>query len=112
MSATFEHIEIKQLNEKSCPWKKHGENEIDVLSYEVYGFNPGQNLDIKTNLALAIPDDKMCIIMPTKPLLLLHTPIFEGGKLTFRVHNSSVGKYGTHIVSPGETICRLRVVSK
>lgn len=91
---------------------KHSKSEIDVIATETYGFNPGQNIDIKTNLKIEIPTGKQLVVTAMKPLLLIGSPFFQGGKLTLRMHNSLVGKNGVHIVSPGELICRLTLVSK
>lgn len=91
---------------------KHSKSEIDIIATETYGFNPGQNIDIKTNLKIEIPKDKRLVVTTIKPLLLIGSPFFQGGKLTLRMHNSLIGKNGAHIISPGELICRLTVVSK
>lgn len=99
-------------DDDSCTIRKHNTNEIDIVSKETYGFNPGQNIDIQTNLKISVPDDKMVIVTTEKPLLLIGSPIFEGGKLTLRLHNSRIGKYGAHILSPGDNVCRLIVAKK
>lgn len=99
-------------DDTSCEIKKRNAREIDIVSTETYGFNPGQNMDIHTNLKINVPDDKIVILTTDKPLLLIGSPIFEGGKLTLRLHNSRIGKYGAHILSPGENVCRLTIASK
>jgi hypothetical protein len=91
---------------------KHSKSEIDVIATETYGFNPGQNIDIKTNLKIDIPSGKELVVTTMRPLMLIGSPFFNGGKLTLRMHNSMTGKSGAYIISPGELICRLTVVSK
>jgi hypothetical protein len=92
--------------------RKHSESEIDIIATETYGFNPGQNIDIKTDLKIEMPKDKQLVVTTIKPLLLIGSPFFQNGKLTLKMHNSMVGKNGAYIVSPGELLCRLTVVSK
>ena len=106
----MEDVKITSVGESSKV-HKHSKSEIDVISSETYGFNPGENIDIKTNLKINIPSGKKLVVTPMKPLLLIGSPFFEGGKLTLRMHNSLTGKSGVYIVSPGELICRLTVVS-
>lgn len=115
MEDTFvlEDVTIKSENdERKSKLHKHSKTEIDVIASETYGFNPGQNLDIKTNLRVSVPDGKRLVVSTMRPLLLMGNPFFEGGKLTLRVHNSLTGKNGAYIISPGEIICRLTIISK
>ena len=102
---------IKKNIESSIVCERN-DSEIDILASCTYGFNPGQNIDVKTNLKIDLPEKKIMVIETEKPLLLMGSPFFKGGKLTIRLHNSLVGKYGAHIISPGERICRLTLMSK
>lgn len=109
----LEDISIKSTESENAS-KVHmcSKSEIDIIATETYGFNPGQNIDIKTNLKINVPNSKKMVITTSKPLLLMGSPFFNGGKLTLRIHNSLTGKNGAYIISPGELICRLTVVSK
>lgn len=105
-------IKSKESDENTSRVHRHSKSEIDVIATETYGFNPGQNIDIKTNLTIDVPDDKELVVSTMKPLLLIGSPFFKGGRLTLRMHNSMIGRNGVYIVSPGELICRLTLVSK
>lgn len=107
----MESFEIYELDETSSKIKQCGPKEFKIISKDVYGFNPGQNVDIKTNIMINIPKGKAVVITPARPLLLIGSPFFNGGKLTMRLHNSQTGKYGTYIVGRNEELCKLTVVS-
>lgn len=113
METVMNDVLIKSAeSENTSKVHRHSKSEIDIIATETYGFNPGQNIDIKTNLKIDIPNGKKLVVTTMKPLLLIGSPFFSGGKLTLRMHNSLIGKNGVYIVSPGELICRLTVVSK
>lgn len=93
-------------------FKKINKTEMSILSTETYGFNPGQNLDIKTHLDMTLPEGTEFVITPMRPLLLIGEPFYKGGKLTLRFHNSMIGKSGACIISKGDVVCKLTLVSK
>ena len=88
------------------------DNTIEIFANETYGFNSGQNIDIKTGLNFKFPKNTHCIIKPEKPLLMMGQPFYDGGALTLRFHNSYVGKNGAYIISKGEPLCKLIAVKQ
>lgn len=103
-------IVLKNENESSS-LRQNG-SKISVLSSKVYGFNPGETMDIKTGIEVDIPKGKAIVICPAKPLTVIGNPIFTGKMLTIRLHNSQIGKYGAHIISRGDKICDLIVMEQ